>query len=87
VAAYHILKDEGDYRDLEADDFDPRRRERTVSQPVGRLQRLGYKVVLATIECEAASSRWSPEEFVDAGANRQEAAWEYRCVLSLSWFY
>lgn len=54
VAAYHILKDEVDYRDLGADHFDRRRRERTVAHLVGRLQRLGYNVALETIEGKVA---------------------------------
>lgn len=54
VAAYHILQDEVEYRELGADHFDRRRRERTVAHLVGRLQRLGYHVALETIEGEAA---------------------------------
>ena len=54
VAVYHILKDEVEYRELGADHFDRRRRERTGAHLVGRLQRLGYHVALETIEGEAA---------------------------------
>ena len=54
VAASHILKDEGDYRDLGADHYDRRRRERTVAHLVGRLQRLGYNVALETVEGKVA---------------------------------
>ena len=54
VAAYHMLKDEVDYRDLGADHFDRRRRERTGAHLVGRLQRLGYNVALETIEGKVA---------------------------------
>jgi hypothetical protein len=43
-----------EYYDLGADHFDRLRRERTVSQLVRRLQRLGYNVSLETIEGEAA---------------------------------
>jgi hypothetical protein len=53
-AAYHIWPDEGTYRDLGADHFDRRRRERTVAHLVGRLQRLGYHVALETTAGEAA---------------------------------
>jgi hypothetical protein len=54
VAAYHILKDEVEYRELGADHCDRRRRERTVAHLVDRLQRLGYNGALATIAGEAA---------------------------------
>jgi len=54
VAAYYILKDEVEYHDLGGDHFDRLRRERTVSNLVSRLQRLGYNVALEAIEPEAA---------------------------------
>ena len=54
VAAYYIWHDEVAYHDLGSDHFDRRRRERTVSQLVRRLQRLGYHVSLEAIESEAA---------------------------------
>lgn len=46
VAAYHMLKDEVDYRDLGSDYFDRRRRDRTTKHLVSRLERLGYEVKL-----------------------------------------
>jgi transposase len=46
VAAYHMLKDGVDYRDLGSDDFDQRRRARTMQHLVDRLERLGYEVKL-----------------------------------------
>jgi transposase len=54
IAAYHILKDEVDYRDLGAEYFDRHRRERTTAQFVSRLQSLGYTVTLAPMEEPAA---------------------------------
>jgi len=54
VAAYYILKDEVEYRELGADHFDRLRRDRTVSQLVSRLQRLGYNVALEAIKDDAA---------------------------------
>lgn len=54
VAAYYILRDEVEYYDLGGDYFDRRRRERTVSNLVSRLQRLGYNVSLEAIEPQAA---------------------------------
>lgn len=46
VAAYHMLKDEVDYRDLGSDYFDQRRRTRTTQHLVNRLESLGYEVKL-----------------------------------------
>ena len=46
VAAYHMLKEEVDDRDLGSDYFDRRRRERTTAHLVSRLQHLGYEVKL-----------------------------------------
>lgn len=46
VAAYHMLKDEVDYRDLGSDYFDRRRRDRTTKHLVSRLEGLGYEVKL-----------------------------------------
>jgi hypothetical protein len=46
VAAYHMLKDGVDYRDLGSDYFDQRRRARTMQHLVERLERLGYEVKL-----------------------------------------
>ena len=54
VAAYYILKDEVAYHDLGSDHFDRLRRERTVANLVGRLQRLGYNVALEAIKPQAA---------------------------------
>lgn len=54
IAAYHMLKDEVDYRDLGAEHFDRQRRERVTAQLVNRLQRLGYTVTLALVEEPAA---------------------------------
>ena len=54
VAAYYILRDEVEYHDLGSDHFDQLRRERTVSNLVSRLQRLGYHVALEAIESDAA---------------------------------
>jgi transposase len=54
VAAYYILKDEVAYHDLGSDHFDRLRRERTVANLVGRLQRLGYHVALEAIKPQAA---------------------------------
>ena len=54
VAAYYILRDEVEYYDLGGDYFDRLRRERTVSNLVSRLQRLGYNVSLEAIEPQAA---------------------------------
>jgi hypothetical protein len=54
VAAYYILRDEVEYHDLGGDHFDRLRRERTVSNLVSRLQRLGYNVSLEAIEAEVA---------------------------------
>jgi transposase len=54
VAASYILPDEVEYHDRGADHCDRRRRERTVSHLVSRLQRLGYNVSLAAVESEAA---------------------------------
>jgi transposase len=45
VAAYHMLKDEADYRDLGSDYFD-RRRARTTKHLVSRLESLSYEVKL-----------------------------------------
>jgi transposase len=46
VAAYHMLKDEVDYRDLGSAYFDRRRRDRTTKHLVSRLEGLGYEVKL-----------------------------------------
>lgn len=46
VAAYHMLKDEVDYRDLGSDYFDHRRRDRTTKHVVSRLEGWGYEVKL-----------------------------------------
>lgn len=46
VAAYHMLKDEVDYRDLGSDYFDRRRHQRTTKHLVSRLEGLGYEVKL-----------------------------------------
>ena len=46
VAAYHMLKDEVDYRDLGSDYFDRRRRDRTTKHLVSRLEGWGYEVKL-----------------------------------------
>lgn len=46
VAAYHMLKDGVDYRDLGSDYFDQRRRTRTAKHLVDRLESLGYEVKL-----------------------------------------
>lgn len=46
VAAYHMLKDEENYRDLGSDYFDRRRRDRTTKHLVSRLENLGYEVKL-----------------------------------------
>lgn len=54
VAAYYILRDGVEYHDLGGDHFDRLRRERTVSNLVSRLQRLGYNVSLEAIEGKAA---------------------------------
>jgi transposase len=54
VAAYSMLKDERDYRDLGADYFDRRQRERTTAHLVSRLHRLGYEVKLEPIGDQAA---------------------------------
>jgi transposase len=54
VAAYHMLKDEVDYRDLGADYFDRRQRERTTAHLVSRLHGLGYEVKLEPIGDQAA---------------------------------
>ena len=54
VAAYYILRDRVAYHDLGGDHFDRLRRERTVSNLVSRLQRLGYNVSLEAIEGKAA---------------------------------
>lgn len=54
VAAYHMVKDEVDYRDRGAAYFDQQRRERTTAQLVSRLQHLGYTVTLAPMEEPAA---------------------------------
>jgi hypothetical protein len=49
-----MLKDQVDYRDLGADYFDRRRRERTTAHWVSRLQRLGYNVKLEPMKEQAA---------------------------------
>lgn len=54
VAAYHMLKDEVDYRDLGSDYFARRRREQTTAHLVRRLQDLGYEVKLEPLEERAA---------------------------------
>ena len=54
VAAYHMLKDEVDYRDLGADYFDRRQRERTTAHLVSRLHGLGYEVKREPIGNQAA---------------------------------
>jgi transposase len=54
VVAYDILKDAVEYHDLGGDHFDRLRRERTVTNLVSRLQRLGYNVALEAIETQAA---------------------------------
>ena len=46
VCAYHMLKDEVDYRDLGSGYFDRRRHKRTTAQLVKRLESLGYEVKL-----------------------------------------
>ena len=46
VSAYHMLKDEVDYRDLGSDHLDRRRRARTTKHLVSRLEGLGYEVKL-----------------------------------------
>jgi transposase len=46
VAAYHLLKEGVDYRDLGSDYFDQRRRARTTKHLVRRLEGLGYEVKL-----------------------------------------
>ena len=54
VAAYDIVHDEVAYPDLGSDHCDRRRRERTVSHVVRRLQRWGYHGALEAIAPEAA---------------------------------
>jgi len=49
VIAYHILKTRQPYRDLGADYFDRRRKDRTVKQAVKKLESLGYKVSLEEV--------------------------------------
>jgi transposase len=46
IAAYHLLKEGVDYRDLGSDYFDQRRRARTTKHLVSRLEGLGYEVKL-----------------------------------------
>jgi transposase len=46
IAAYHMLKEGVDYRDLGSDYFDQRRRARTTKHLVSRLEGLGYEVKL-----------------------------------------
>lgn len=48
VAAYHILRDDVDYRDLGADHFDRLNRHRLTRHYVHRLEELGYQVALAS---------------------------------------
>jgi transposase len=54
VAVYHMLQDEVDYRDLGAEYFDRRQRERTTAHLVSRLHGLGYEVKLEPIGDRAA---------------------------------
>jgi transposase len=49
VAAYHILKEEVEYRDLGGDYFDRLNEERTKRHLVRRLEKLGYKVELKPV--------------------------------------
>ena len=52
VAAYYILKDEVEYRDLGGDYFDRLNEEKTKRHLVKRLEKLGYQVELT--RCERA---------------------------------
>lgn len=46
TAAYHILRDEIDYRDLGGDYFDHRDRDRTVERLARRIRDLGYEITI-----------------------------------------
>ena len=76
VAAYHMLKDEGDSRDLGADYFDRRQRERPTAHLVSRLHGLGYEVKLEPIGNQAASRACAPQ--LDSGPHVQPVKSGYR---------
>ena len=53
VAAYHILRDGGTFRDLGADHFDRLAKERLTRHYIHRLEQLGHRV---TVDAAAVAS-------------------------------
>jgi hypothetical protein len=50
VAAYHILKEEVDYKDLGGDYFLKRNEEKTTRRLIKQLEQFGYQVELKRLE-------------------------------------
>jgi len=53
VAAYHILKEEVDYKDLGGDYFQKRNEEKTTRRLVRQLEQFGYQVELKRLKAAA----------------------------------
>jgi transposase len=53
VAAYHILKAEGDYKDLGGGYFQKRSEEKTTRRSVRQLAQFGYQIELKRLEAAA----------------------------------
>jgi len=62
VAAYHILKEGGEYKELGGGYFDHLNEEKTTRNLVKRLEKFGYEVVLKPKKAEQATEEPKPKK-------------------------